>query len=272
MSRSLKVRLRPVPLMDVCRRVVSLNLRRPARPSVSESSSVFLREYCITNLYLVACNCMRWLGWSFVCLCSRSHTRRYERVQPRIRELDAVTGHRLRPPACERPDRPALEGCCDTARQAGGDDDELRIPAAGMGRCRGSRFGEVVSVIANPVKPVVTTSTDSDSTTSVQVDDANIDACLPATFRYTSLAMAGREPAPILTSWYQISPSLGVAASSPPVRQQTAGSGAAPAGVHPSTSRLQAGRQRRSRRRNGTSSRCGAAGGDRQGRITGGYR
>lgn len=95
-------------------------------------------------------------------------------------------------------------------------------PKLPIGPCGDSRTGEVVSVIGNPVKPVVTTTTDGTGT-SVQIDDSNQDACAPAAFRYTGVAMDGQQPALILGTWYPASLATGAALSAPSVRQQAAG-------------------------------------------------
>lgn len=93
-----------------------------------------------------------------------------------------------------------------------------RYPAMNVSQCSGSRFGEVVSIIANPVKPVVTSYG-----TSVSITDTNMDSCSAAADTYVGRGIATPQPAPIPTQWSQASPVVGVAASSPSVRQKAAG-------------------------------------------------
>lgn len=138
------------------------------------------------------------------------------------------------PQATAVPERPSVGDCVSGPIYPGGNHSQSQpakpgvtvstyaYPVLTIGPCRGARSGEVVSVIANPMKPVVTSTTDG-AGTSVQIQDSNMDACSPAAFSYAGMAMAGPQPAPILTNWYQMIAVLGVAASSPSVRQQAAG-------------------------------------------------
>lgn len=91
-------------------------------------------------------------------------------------------------------------------------------PAMNVGVCRSPRFGEVVSIIANPVKPVVT----SDGT-SQSITDINMDSCNDAALTYVGLGSVTPQSAPSPGVWSQASPVVGVAASSPSARQKAAG-------------------------------------------------
>ena len=91
-------------------------------------------------------------------------------------------------------------------------------PMMNVKSCTGSRFGEVVSVIANPAKPVVIPDGASSSTT-----DANLDSCTAAAQSYAGLAVPTRDSTPTAIEWGQPNSGLGVAASSPSVRQKAAG-------------------------------------------------
>jgi len=94
-------------------------------------------------------------------------------------------------------------------------------PSLGMSPCGGRRYGEVVAVIPNPSKPVVTVTNDDNSNSSTVVDP-NLDTCYPAAGRYAGMAATGIRPEPTLKDWY---PQLrfGSSASAPSKRQRAAG-------------------------------------------------
>jgi len=94
-------------------------------------------------------------------------------------------------------------------------------PQVAISHCQVSRYGEITEVIANPTKPVVTTTGDG-SGSSMDVTDSNMDTCQSAGYRYVGIATTGNSVAPLLARWY---PQLftDTAASTPSIRQQVAG-------------------------------------------------
>lgn len=94
-------------------------------------------------------------------------------------------------------------------------------PTLQIDRCAGSRYGEVVALIADPVKRVVTANADG----SGSVFDPNLNTCRSAALPYMGLPAADHAGSlQILTYWYPTPVlGLGMAASTPSLRQISAG-------------------------------------------------
>lgn len=83
--------------------------------------------------------------------------------------------------------------------------------------CDGSRYGEVVAVIANPTAPVQTRQG-----SETFAANANSDVCYGATLAFVGVAAKGAIPTPLFTYW-STTVATSIAASTPTPRQQSAG-------------------------------------------------
>ena len=83
--------------------------------------------------------------------------------------------------------------------------------------CAGSRYGEVVAVIANPTAPVQARQGSETFTAN-----ANSDVCYGATLAFVGVAAKGAIPTPLFTYW-STTVATSIAASTPTPRQQSAG-------------------------------------------------
>jgi len=84
-------------------------------------------------------------------------------------------------------------------------------------RCAGSRYGEVVAVIANPAAPVQTRQGSETFSTN-----ANSDVCYGATLAFVGVAAKAVIPMPLFTYW-STTVATSIAASTPTPRQRSAG-------------------------------------------------
>jgi len=84
-------------------------------------------------------------------------------------------------------------------------------------RCAGSRYGEVVAVIANPAAPVQTRQGSETFSTN-----ANSDVCYGATLAFVGVAAKAAIPMPLFTYW-STTVATSIAASTPNPRQRSAG-------------------------------------------------
>lgn len=95
----------------------------------------------------------------------------------------------------------------------------LPYPTLQIGSCVATRYGEVVAIIADPARPVVTTNADG----SGSIVDPNMETCQPAALRYIGLPVSGRGYQADFFTFWNPTAALGAAGSAPSVRQRAAG-------------------------------------------------
>lgn len=102
-------------------------------------------------------------------------------------------------------------------RVGGGSATVSAYPRLRLGRCEGSRYGEVTTVTTTPAEPVMGVGSDG-----TFANDPTVDTCAPSASRYIGIGMTGTQRAPLPGGWYP-SQTIEAAATIPSIRQAASG-------------------------------------------------
>ncbi len=126
------------------------------------------------------------------------------------------------PQAVPVPGPPALGDCVvapirstDSTRRE--PDKVFAYPARETSNCSGTRYAEVIAVIADPSKPKILRNTDS----SFAIEDDNSEQCYLAALRYLGLPVSGIPTSSDFDAW-RVGTTLSIQVFAPSVRQAAA--------------------------------------------------